>query len=144
MQLLINDIAPLIPQKPPFVLISGLLYADGQTTRSCFTIPENHLMVRNGQLTEGGLLENIAQTVAAGAGFMAMNSGQNVQEGYIASAKNFEVFELPTAGDTLITEVTIQESIAGMTIVSGEVVTRDETLLARCELRVMLKEETAA
>lgn len=143
MQLPVNDIAPLIPQKPPFVLISRLLYADGQTTRSSFTIPEDHLMVRNGRLTEGGLLENIAQTVAAGAGFMAISSGQNVQEGYIASAKNFEVFELSNAGDTLITEVTILESMAGMTIVSGEI-KRDDNVLARCELRVMLKEEAAA
>ncbi|PTQ99669.1 putative hotdog family 3-hydroxylacyl-ACP dehydratase [Mucilaginibacter yixingensis] len=142
MQLPVTDIAPLIPQKQPFVLISELLYADEQLTRTSFTIPKGHVMVTNGQLTEGGLLENIAQTAAASAGFIAINSGRAVQEGYIAAAKNFEVFSLPKVGDTLITEVTMLESLGGMNIISGRV-TKGEELLAQCELRIMLKEETA-
>lgn len=142
MQLPVTDIAPLIPQKAPFVLISQLLHTDGQLTRTSFTIPEGHVMTINNRLTEGGLLENIAQTAAASAGFIAINAGQPVQEGYIAAAKNFEVFSLPVVGDTLTTEVTLLENLGGMHIISGKI-TRDEELLAQCELRIMLKEETA-
>lgn len=141
MQLPVTDIAPLLPQKQPFVLISELLYTDGQLTRSRFTIPNGHVMIANGQLTEGGLLENIAQTAAVSAGYMALNSGRAVQEGYIAAAKNFEVFNLPKIGDMLTTEVTMLESIAGMNIIAGKVSHGDQ-LLAQCELRIMLKEET--
>ena len=142
MQLPITDIAPLIPQKQPFVLISELLYTDEQLTRTNFTIPEGHVMVANGQLTEGGLLENIAQTAAASAGFVAINSGRSVQEGYIAAARSFEVFNLPKIGDTLTTEVMLLESVAGMNIISGKVI-KGKELMAQCELRIMLKEETA-
>jgi predicted hotdog family 3-hydroxylacyl-ACP dehydratase len=142
MQLPVTDIAPLIPQKHPFVLISELLYADAQLTRTCFTIPQGHVMLTNGQLTAGGLLENIAQTAAASAGYVALNSGHPVKEGYIAAVRNFEVFSLPDVGDTLTTEVTILDSMAGMNIISGKII-RGTELLAQAELRIMLKEETA-
>ena len=58
----------LIPQKPPFVLISSLLEASKNHSVTSFRFDENHVLCEDGKLTIGGLLENIAQTAAAKTG----------------------------------------------------------------------------
>ena len=65
----IPDIAQLIPQRSPFIMVDELLYGDDSLSRSRFLVRSGNLLVDRGRFTPGGLLENIAQTVAAGAGY---------------------------------------------------------------------------
>ena len=55
--------------------------------------------------TEPGLLENIAQTAAARAGYEAKKENEPVRVGYIGAVKNFEVFDLPGLHDMIETEI---------------------------------------
>jgi predicted hotdog family 3-hydroxylacyl-ACP dehydratase len=66
-----NNILSLIPQQPPFVMIDQLDHSDETVTRCRFTVKAENVLTINGQFTEAGLLENIAQTAAARAGYMA-------------------------------------------------------------------------
>jgi len=115
-------------------MVGELLQCDQAITRTSFIIHANNVMVVEGEFTEGGLMENIAQTAAARSGFMAQD-GAGIKDGYIASVKNFEVFQLPKVGDELITEVTIIDQVFGTTIISGAI-TCNDMVLAKGEMSI--------
>jgi predicted hotdog family 3-hydroxylacyl-ACP dehydratase len=127
----------LIPQQPPFVMIDELLRSDETLTRTGFRVAEENVLVCNGQFTEAGLLENIAQTAAACAGFKAGIENKPVQVGYIGAVTNFEVFALPGIGEKIITEVQVDEIVFDVSIISGKV-WRNEELIAQCQMKVFL------
>jgi predicted hotdog family 3-hydroxylacyl-ACP dehydratase len=131
----VEDIIDLIPQKHPFVMVSKLLSVDEKSTRSSFIVAADNIFVKNNQFQEAGLLENIAQTAALRAGYMAKTENKAVVNGYIGAVKDFEVFSLPKTGDGLITEISIIDRIFDVTVISGKV-WHNETLLAQCEMKV--------
>ena len=104
-----EDILPLIPQRPPFVMISKLLYSDERITRTSFLVTEENVFVEKGLFREPGLMENIAQTAAARAGYIARSGNLPVQVGYIGAVKNLEIGGLPGTGDELVTEIMIKD-----------------------------------
>jgi hypothetical protein len=65
------DTISLIPQRPPFVMIGSLLYNDEKVTRTTYRVSQQNIFVEHGLFREPGLLENIAQTAAARAGYIA-------------------------------------------------------------------------
>ncbi|MEO8117090.1 MAG: hypothetical protein ABI653_05520 [Bacteroidota bacterium] len=66
-----TNILKLIPQRPPFVMVDHLINADEKTAETSFLILPENLLVENGFLSEAGLMENMAQTAAAKAGYEA-------------------------------------------------------------------------
>lgn len=131
----VENIIPLIPQKPPFVMVNKLLHIDETSTRSSFHINGDNVFVKDNLFQEAGLLENIAQTAALRAGYLASEENKPVKTGYIGAVKDFEVFILPKVGDELITEVIIENQIFDVTVFSGKI-WHNENLLARCEIKV--------
>src|SRR4051812_28146688 len=98
------DILLLIPQQPPFVMVDELLFSDDNITRTKFEVKADNVFTINGEFSEAGLMENMAQTAAAGSGNMARIENRPVVSGYIGQVKNLEIFELPKTGDELLTE----------------------------------------
>ncbi len=141
MHLPVDDITALIPQKHPFVMVGSLLHVDDELIRSSFLISPDNVMVSNGHFTEGGLIENIAQTAALRAGHMALVNGTPVRNGYIGSVKDLEILALPKVNDELITEIRIDGQIGNMTILTGQVWSGTE-LIAKCDMRVLEEEES--
>ena len=135
MQLPVNDITSLIPQKRPFVMVGKLLLVDEILTRSSFVIEPGNVLVKNGFFQEAGLMENIAQTAALRAGYLAHTENKLVKNGYIGSVKNFEVYGLPQINDELVTEINIEDKIFNVTVLTGKV-WLNETLIASCEMKV--------
>ena len=140
MDLPVEDIRALIPQKAPFVMVGKLLYADETTTRSSFIITNDNVLVKGGVFQEAGLMENIAQTAALRAGYMALKNNIPVETGYIGAVKDFEVFYLPKVGDELTTEIAIQNQIFNVTVIDGKV-WHNGNLLAQCEMKVFIGNE---
>jgi predicted hotdog family 3-hydroxylacyl-ACP dehydratase len=138
----VEDIIALIPQKPPFVMVGKLIYADATTARSSFTIEEGNVLVREGIFQEAGLLENMAQTAALQAGYMALAQNTPVEAGFIAAVKDLEIFNLPAVGAELITEIRIENQVFNMTVISGKV-WNDGQLIASCEMKLFIGEQTA-
>ena len=134
---LTTDILSLIPQRPPFVMIDSILHYDEAVTLSVFKIMVGNILLENGRLSEAGLVENIAQTAAARAGFIASTTGQPVQVGYIGSLKNLRVYDLPKPDDVLETEITVENQIFDVTVVIGKVWCNN-LLLAECEMKIFI------
>ena len=135
-----ENILDLIPQKTPFVMVANLLYADDKITQTNFTIKEENIFLEKGKFSEAGLIENMAQTAAAGAGYNSKRNNKPVQIGYIGSVKNLEIFSLPKINDEIITEITIENQLFNVTIISGKIWC-DETLVAQCEMKIFLDEK---
>jgi predicted hotdog family 3-hydroxylacyl-ACP dehydratase len=132
-----TDIITVIPQRPPFVMIDELVWNNEQAACTSFQIEAGNIFVENGQFKEPGLVENIAQTVAARAGYIARISGQPVQVGYIAAIKNLAIYGLPRLEDQLLTQVTELSRVFNVLLVKGRVSCR-ESLLAECEMKIFI------
>jgi predicted hotdog family 3-hydroxylacyl-ACP dehydratase len=132
-----TDILTLIPQRPPFVMVDSLLSCDEQGAQSTFLVTEGNVLTDNGYFTEAGLIENIAQTAAAEAGYEAIIQNKTVQVGYIGAVKNLEIFALPKIGDQLITEIKIENHIFDVTIITGTVRCGGATM-ATCEMKIFI------
>jgi len=117
-------------------MVSRLLHADGSTTRTSFRIDAENPLVDSGCFTEAGLLENIAQTVAAGAGWISASQGKTATPGYIVSVKDFTVSSLPRVGEELLTEITVTDRIADIIVISGKV-TCSDSVIAACEMKIL-------
>lgn len=135
-----TDILPYIPQRPPFVMISELLHADGQLSRCSFEIEEANIMVKNGALTAGGLVENMAQTAAAGTGYQMQQEGKATPVGYIGALKSLNVIELPKVGDVITTEIKTVHQIFNAHVAEGKVTCGDR-VIATCEFKIFTKPE---
>lgn len=133
-----EDILPLIPQRPPFVMISKLLSSDDSSTRTSLLVTEENIFVEKGLFREPGLMENIAQTAAARAGYIARLNNLPVQVGYIGAVKNLEIAALPRTGDELITEITIKDQVFDVTIITGKVWCGG-TMVAQCEMKIFIR-----
>ena len=134
-----ENIQSLIPQRPPFVMIDELIYSDEKTSHTSLLISGDNIFVVNGELREPGLLENIAQTAAAHAGYNAILENQPVKVGYIGAVKNFEVFKLPLLNSRIETKITVEDQVFGATLITGNT-TCNEELVARCEMKIFISQ----
>ncbi len=126
-----------IPQRPPVVMIDRLEEASDSGIISGLYVDANNIFVENGFLREPGLIENIAQTVAAGAGYNQVSNGNPVSLGFIAAIRDLKINELPHVGQDLKTVVKVMNEVMDVTIVRGEVFVGEE-LMAACEMRIFI------
>ena len=134
-----QDILSYIPQRAPFVMVDKLLFSDGAITRSEFLIKEDNIFVENDCLKEPGLVENIAQTAAARAGYISQLENKPVALGYIGAIKNLEIYFLPQTGHKLITEITVENQIFDVTLISGKI-SCNEKEVAKCEMKIFINQ----
>lgn len=135
----IDDIEILIPQRPPFVMIDKLLKVTDTTTTTGFSIKADNIFVENGEFKEPGLVENIAQTAAANAGYISHTENKPVLVGYIGAVNNLQVFAMPKTGDELITEITTENQIFDVTLISGKI-TCNGQLIAQCKMKIFINQ----
>ena len=138
-------ISALIPQKPPIEMVDKLWLNNDTTTVSGFLIKEDTLFCQNGFFTEPGIIENIAQTAALRAGYVASQMAKNGEKinppvGYIGAIKKLVIHQLPKIGDDIRTEVIVQQIIFGVTLITGKSMLNGQTL-AECEMKIFIKED---
>jgi predicted hotdog family 3-hydroxylacyl-ACP dehydratase len=132
-----GNILSFIPQRYPFVMVDTLLFADEKTAKTGFTVIAGNIFCEEDEFSEAGLLENMAQTAAAGAGYRESKANKPAAIGYIGAVKNFEVFVLPQLKDVLTTETVITDKIFNATIIHGKIMC-NTLLVAQCEMKVFV------
>jgi predicted hotdog family 3-hydroxylacyl-ACP dehydratase len=135
MKVISKNIVELIPQRPPFLLIDELVSIENEIVTCSFTVPQKHVLVDDGKLNEAGLVENIAQTAAAGNGYAAKENGTNIPDGFIAGIRNLKINYLPSADKKLITKVFQLDRIMDFNLIRGEIL-ENENLVASCEMKI--------
>jgi hypothetical protein len=130
-------ISGYIPQKEPMIMIGKLLSTGNGKTRTSFLIRLDNLFCETGFFLEAGLIENMAQTAAAGVGYEAKREAKAPPVGFIGGVKNFKVFDLPRIGDEIETEITVEHQVFDATVVLGKVF-KGSALMAECELKIFI------
>lgn len=136
----IQDAAVFIPQKPPFVLVDKLLYADQKTSRCSFRIPEGNLFTDDGVYSTAGLVESMAQTAAAGTGYLSKKEDRPVPLGYIGAVQKLEVNAWPAVSSTIEMTINLITNLMQVSLVSGTVRSGDQ-ILATCEMKIFVNNQ---
>lgn len=120
-------------------MIDKLLSFSETTTTTGFIIKADNIFVENGLFKEPGLVENIAQTAAARAGYVSQTENKPVLVGYIGAVNNLQVYALPKTGDELITEITIENQIFDVTLISGKITCNGQPV-AQCKMKIFINQ----
>jgi len=139
-----NDVIGLIPQKPPMVMVDRLYECEDGKAITGFTITKENILVRDGFLSEAGLIENMAQSSALMTGWLAKEKAggePGLEAGVIGGIKDFRLYFLPAAGSDILTEIIIAHRIGNATIVNGKI-TSGNKISAECELKIFISAES--
>ena len=107
-----RDFKTFLPHRGSMLLVKDLLGIDNESVSSGLPILESCIFVKNGVLTEPGLIENAAQTSTAivGQSFFSeddITGESNKVVGYISAIKKVEIFGLPKVGEYITTKASL-------------------------------------
>ena len=119
------------------VMVDRIAGIDGAVTITTFLVAADNVFVEDGFFREPGLIENMAQSAAAGAGAKPGLEGKPAPVGFIGGIRNLKIDALPPAGSELTTKITVQHEVFNATIVQGEVFLNDRCI-ASCELKIFI------
>ena len=134
------DLFALIPQRPPIVMVDLLQNVTESEAETGLLIKEDNIFVQNGQMQEPGLIEHIAQSAAAFAGFRGYASGKEPRLGYIGELKRLFLYARPNAGARLSTHLRVLGEAAGITLLAAETKVGDDVVAAG-QMKIFLKED---
>lgn len=131
-----EQIYELIPQRPPIVMVDTI-FEDKDGIGAALTICEDNIFVDKAHLQEVGIIEHIAQTAAALAGYAAKSEDREPSLGYIGEIKNFECVQLPKVGQTLTTNLDIIAEMNGVKLALAHTFIED-TQVAECQMKIFI------
>lgn len=139
------EITDLIPQRAPIMMVDALLQANDEEATCMLTVREdNFFLETDGNMAEVGLIEHIAQSASAFAGYRAIADGATEPPvGYIGEVKNFHLYQRPQLGDTIVTTITMGPTVEGVTIIRGETKKKTgpndaETIFANTTMKIFI------
>lgn len=136
-----EDIKQLIPQRDPIMMVDALVSAEGDVCETELTVRDNNFFIdEDGLLAETGLVEHIAQSASAFAGYRCVVKGEPAPVGYIGEVKKFHCYRRPAIGEVLRTTITMGAEVNGITIITGEVRVGDQTV-ADTQMKIFTAEE---
>jgi predicted hotdog family 3-hydroxylacyl-ACP dehydratase len=134
-----EHITEYIPQAAPMVMIGDLISCEELSATTRFPVTADNLFVKDGRMHEPGLIENIAQTAAAKAGYEIKKRGMPPSLGFIGGIKDLKIYQLPAVGETLETTVTIKTEIMGVTLIEGRSTCQGQAV-ASCEMKIFIQQ----
>ena len=132
-----RDIASLIPQRAPIMMVESFTYEDAQQCRSALAIASDNIFVdETGRMAEEGILEHIAQTAAAYVGKRRLDAGEEVNMGYIGDIKRCVISApMPVVGDVLRTKMQIVSQVGNITMIAAETIVGGRTVVT-CRMKL--------
>lgn len=133
------DMPLLLPQKPPMVMVDALVQFTERAAATRLEIRADNIFVQHNRLAEPGLVENIAQTAAAHAGYTSALRGESeAPVGYIAAIDRLQIHELPPVGAIIETTIEVQNQVLNVTIIEGKI-TCDGQPVAQCVMKIFIR-----
>lgn len=140
MNLLYPDIAKLIPQKFPFIMVDECVAFTDSSTESSFTVRADNVLVESGYFTAYGLIENMAQTAAILSGMKGRLSEEKPKTGFIGTINDAKIIRLPAIGSTLSTIVQQTTQVLNIIVIQASCYCKNE-LLAQCQMKIVLMDD---
>lgn len=115
------SIEQLIPQRSPFLFVDELLSADGNSCETRFFVKHANTLVENDKLVEAGVIEHMAQSASALAGYNSLKAGAvNPPLGMIGELKSVVIHNLPELEDCLETKVSFGLNVGNITVATAK------------------------
>lgn len=134
-----ENILNYIPQREPICLVHSIYECSEELSKTGFKVEEGHFFVSDGVLTEAGIVEHMAQSVAAGAGYISSLRGEKPKVGFIANIKDLEIHSQPKVNSEIITTVKLKAFVMNVTLVIVSSVCNGEPV-AECEMKIFIQE----
>ncbi|MBQ1970167.1 MAG: hydroxymyristoyl-ACP dehydratase [Paludibacteraceae bacterium] len=134
-----DELLTLIPHRHPMVMIDSLVEASEDAVTSTLLIKDENIFVADGELSEVGIIEHVAQTAALRIGYICQQEGQPVRNGFIGSFKKFKLQRRAKSGELLKTDLKVMQSVGNITMISAKVHANNEHI-ADCIMTVALAE----
>ncbi|WP_269222452.1 ABC transporter permease [Flavobacterium sp. IMCC34518] len=107
------DIKKYLPHRAPMLMVDMILEMDDEKVETIFEIKEDNIFLKNGFLTESGLVENMAQTcssVVAKDYFIDENKKDKTGVyvvGFISGIKTLKIHSSPKVNDVIFTKAVL-------------------------------------
>jgi 3-hydroxymyristoyl/3-hydroxydecanoyl-(acyl carrier protein) dehydratase len=141
-----ENILELIPQRYPMVMIDKLLACDDKNAVSQLTIRWDNLFLDRQGFTSAGMIEAMAQTVAAKTGFLLKAQPESTEKkipiGVIGSIKNFRMYFQPPAGSLITITVSLEHQVLQAVVIKGKVETNGN-IAAESDMQIFITDDQA-
>ncbi len=134
-----EELYKLFPQRKPIVMVDTFFHADAEGAETGLHITADNLFHDGNCLREPGLIEHIAQSAAAFAGYAPYVNGEAPKLGFIGEIKKFKISRLPLAGEFLHTRLRVLGEAGGVTLIAAETDVNGEGVAA-CQMKIFIKE----
>jgi predicted hotdog family 3-hydroxylacyl-ACP dehydratase len=135
-----EDIKRLIPQREPFIMVHEFEEIDGNSAATALDVcADNYFILPDGTLAETGLIEHLAQSCSALAGYQTLSQVfEHPPVGLIGEVKHFECYRRPRVGEKIKTTVTFGFTFGNITMATGQTLV-DEELIADIKLKIFMQ-----
>lgn len=133
-----EGIKELIPQRHPIIMVDTFYGATDDEADTGLTIADDNLFCSDGLFREPGLVEHIAQSASAFAGYKAKVKNEPTPIGFIGEVKKFRIHFLPHSGDELRTHIRIVSEVLGISLLTAETTVNGE-VAAQCQMKIFIK-----
>lgn len=137
------NIENLITQREPIKMIDSLIDANNvMAITTLFINSNNYFVSTEGIMAEAGLIEHIAQSASAQAGYLAISEERKkTPVGYIAEIRDFKCYRCPLVGEELKTTISVDDIIGNITCISG-MTKIDKELIAETKMKIYIGENS--
>ena len=133
-----DGIKELIPQRFPIMMVDTFYGATDTEADTGLTVADDNLFCSGGFFLEPGLVEHIAQSASAFAGYKAKVRNEPTPIGFIGEVKKFRINFLPRSGDKLRTHIRIISEVLGVSLLTAETMVGEE-IAAQCQMKIFIK-----
>ncbi|MBP5420430.1 MAG: beta-hydroxyacyl-ACP dehydratase [Bacteroidales bacterium] len=132
-----DSIKKLLLQREPILMVETLYTATEDEAETGLTVDADNIFCVDGELTEPGLIEHIAQSASAFASYKTSLDGNNeALLGYIGEVKKLTITgDLPRSGQEVRTTVKIQQVVGNITLFQVQT-TVDGAPIANCQMKL--------
>ncbi|MBE6227100.1 MAG: hydroxymyristoyl-ACP dehydratase [Bacteroidales bacterium] len=133
-------IKDLIPQRQPIMMVDKLCSASAEDATTSLFLKEDNMFCHNGCIAEAGIIEHMAQSASAMAGYNCKAAGKPAPVGFIGEVKKFTLNFLPQAGSTLSTTIKVVSEAMGITLINAATSVNGE-VAATCQMKIFIRED---
>ena len=132
-----TQIEKFIPQRAPFIMIDNLIDATEDRFETNFRVRSDNIFLEGNELREFGLIENIAQSSAAGIAFLNRTAKRKPVDGFIGGISKVIVHHLPMVDDDIHTIIHPLNQLGNMFLLRGENFANGKMLM-ECKIKLVV------
>jgi hypothetical protein len=131
-------IKQLIAQREPAIMVDTLYGATDTEADTGLSVTGGLYFCCGGILCEPGLVEHIAQSASAFAGYKARLAHQPAPTGILGEVRKCRFHFLPRTGDVLRTHIRVLSEAMDVTLLEAETKVNGETAV-QCQMKIVAK-----